>query len=183
MQNSLHIKIWHFNVFCVFCTKTLKIIINSAMNYYYGLLHDLTVSHYHLFFCIVLVALQFPEGLLMFACTIADILERYSWLPSFCPQFLICFLNSWHQRKGSILAGWRFASNGETVKNLWSSQISLLDSFRTFRENTKNKVFFLDYLVTFVPVAQQVLFLFESRINFLHLELLPPLLQQFFVFH
>ena len=37
---------------------------------------DLTVSHYHLFFCIVLVALQFPEGLLMFACTIADILER-----------------------------------------------------------------------------------------------------------
>ena len=34
-------------------------------------------------FCIVLVALQFPEGLLMFACTIADILERYIvWLTS-----------------------------------------------------------------------------------------------------
>ena len=120
---------------------------------------DLTVSHYHLFFCIFLVALQFPEGLLMFACTIADILERYGWLPSFCPQFSIHFLNSWHQRKGGILAGWRFASNGETVKNPWSSQISLLDSFRTFRKSTRNKVFFSDYSFTFVPVTQKVLFL------------------------
>ena len=133
-------------------------------------------------FCIVLVALQFPEGLLMFACTIADILERYGWLPSFCPQFSIHFLNSWHQRKGSILAGWRFASNGETVKNPWSSQISLLDSFRTFRKSTRNKVSFSDYSFTFVPVAQQVLFLCESRINFLHFELLPPLSHQFPLF-
>jgi diphthamide synthase subunit DPH2 len=27
------------------------------------------------------VALQFPEGLLMYACTIADILERYTHPP------------------------------------------------------------------------------------------------------
>ena len=148
----------------------------------YSLIHDLTVSHYHLFFCIVLVALQFPEGLLMFACTIAHILERYGWLPSFCPQFFIHFLNSWHQRKRSILAGSRFASNGETVKNPWRSQISLLDSFGTFRESTRNKVSFLDYSFTFVPVTQQVLFLCGSRINFLHFELLPPLSRQFPLF-
>ena len=143
---------------------------------------DLTVSHYHLFFCIFLVALQFPEGLLMFACTIADILERYGWFPSFCPQFSIHFLNSWHQRKGSILAGWRFASNGETVKNPWSSQISLLDSFRTFRKSNRNKVSFSDYSFTFVPVTQKVFFLCKSRINFLHFELLPPLSLQFPLF-
>ena len=118
----------------------------------------------------------------------------------------VCLYNSWHlgkvwltsiilppildtlfkflaPKKESILAGWRFASNGETVKNPWSSQISLLDSFGTFRESTRNKVSISDYLFTFVPVAQQVLFLRESRINFLHLELLPPLLRQFFVFH
>ena len=118
----------------------------------------------------------------------------------------VCLYNSWHlgkvwltsiilppildtlfkflaPKKESILAGWRFASNGETVKNPWSSQISLLDSFGTFRESTRNKVSISDYLFTFVPVAQQVLFLHERRINFLHLELLPPLLRQFFVFH
>ena len=118
----------------------------------------------------------------------------------------VCLYNSWHlgkvwltsiilppildtlfkflaPKKESILAGWRFASNGETVKNPWSNQISLLDSFGTFRESTRNKVSISDYLFTFVPVAQQVLFLHERRINFLHLELLPPLLRQFFVFH
>jgi len=141
-----------------------------------------TVSHYHLFFCIVLVALQFPEGLLMFACTIADILERYGWLPSFCPKFLMHFLNSWHQRRASILAGWRFASNGETVKNPRSSWIFLLDSFGTFRESTMNNVSISDYSFTFVSVTQQVLFLCESRINFLHFELLPPLSRQFPLF-
>ena len=109
-------------------------------------------------------------------------LGKVCWLPSFCPQFSIHFLNSWHQRKGSILAGWRFASNGETVKNPWSSQISLLDSFCTFRKSNRNKVSFLDYSFTFVPVTQKVLFLCKSRINFLHFELLPPLSLQFPLF-
>ena len=135
-------------------------------------------------FCIVLVTLQFPEGLLMFACTIADILERYGWLPSFCPQFSIHFLNSWHQRRASILAGWRFASNCETVKNPWSSQISLLDSFCTRKYQKQSS--FSDYSFTFVPVAQQVLFLYMKveliffilncyllfRISFLYLKVI-----------
>lgn len=28
--------------------------------------------------CVILVALQFPEGLLMYSCVIADILEKYT---------------------------------------------------------------------------------------------------------
>ena len=140
---------------------------------------DLTVSHYHLFFCIFLVALQFPEGLLMFACTIADILERYGWLPSFCPQFSIHFLNSWHQRRASILTGWRFTSNCETVKNPWSSQISLLDSFCTRKYQKQS---FLLGLFVYLCSCHSVLFLCKSRINFLHFELLPPLSLQFPLF-
>ena len=87
----------------------------------------------------------------------------------------------WHQRKGSILAGWRFASNGETVKN--PNEVARFLYLTPFApESTRNKVSFSDYSFTFVPVAQQVLFLCESCINFLHFELLPPLLHQFPLF-
>ena len=144
----------------------------------YSLMWSYTVSHYHLFFCIVLVALQFPEGLLVFACTIADILERYGWLPSFCPQFSIHFLNSWHQRKGSIVAGWRSASNGETVKNPWSSQISLLDSLclgKVPETKFPSQIICLPLLLLLNKFC-------ESRINFLNFQLLPPLLRQFPLF-
>ena len=138
-----------------------------------------TVSHYHLFFCIVLVALQFPEGLLMFACTIADILERYIvWLTSIIlPPILDTLFKLLTPKKGeyfTAVAGWRFTSISETVKNPRSSQISLLDSLRTFRESTMNEVSILDYSFTFVSVTQQVLFLCESRINFLHFWTVTP---------
>ena len=112
----------------------------------------------------------------------------------------VCLYNSWHlgkvwltsiilppildtlfkfltPKKGeyfTAVAGWRFASISETVKNPRSSQISLLDSLCTFRESTMNEVSISDYSFTFVSVTQQVLFLCESRINFLHFWTVTP---------
>ena len=123
---------------------------------------------------------------------------------------LVCLYNSWHlgkvwltsiilaaildtlvkfltPKKGKYFSRWRSASNSETVQNPRSSQISLLEFLRRFRETITNKVSISDYLFTFVPVVQQVLFHFESCINFLHFELLPLFLVNFLyskvVFH
>ena len=60
--------------------------------------------------------------------------------------------------------------NSETVKSQWSDQISSLDSLRTFRQSTTNKV-----SISLFRLSQQVLFLCERCVNFHHFEMLPSL--------
>ena len=89
--------------------------------------------------------------------------------------FVYTSRHSWHLREGSILSGWRSASDRETMKNLRSGQqISSHDPLRTFRESTTKKAFISQIIcLTLFLLCQQVLFLWERRVNFLHFELLP----------